>query len=195
MHFTVKAYIASEVEQHAVEPVVSVETFRTVPRGGGISPLRPAFGVEVEDEHVPAGYGADHRRAGIGTPGLYYPLGSRAVALHGGVDGLACSLEIDPGRPASLVEWIHAVEAGLAEEFFRLLVVDIGYFLEILIFRLQECGTVISLPQSRVRDIQPQALCCVVRQHSGVSGQDRLDSQLCHAGEDVLLQFSIAGVP
>ena len=155
----------------------------------------PALGVEVEDEHVPAGHGADHRRAGIGTPGLYNPFGPRTVALHGGVDGLACSLEIDPGRPASLVEWIHAVEAGLAEEFFRLLVVDIGYFLEILVFRLQECGTVISLPQSRVRDIQPQALRCVVRQHSGVSGQDRLDSQFCHAGEDFLLQFNISGVP
>ena len=155
----------------------------------------PALGVEVEDEHVPAGHGSDHRRAGIGTPGLYNPFGPRTVALHGGVDGLACSLEVDPGRSASLVEWIHAVEAGIAEEFFRFLVVDISYFLEIIVLGLQECGTVISLPQSRVRDIQPEALRCVVRQHSGVSGQDRLDSQFCHAGEDFLLQFNISGVP
>ena len=83
----------------------------------------------------------------------------------------------------------------MAEEFFQLLVVDIGYFLEIPVFGLQECGTVISLPQPRVRNIQPETLRCVVRQHSGVSRQDRLDSQLCHAGEDFLLQFSISGVP
>ena len=94
---------------------------------------------------------------------------------------------------ASLVEWIHAVETGLAEEFFRLLVVDIGYFLEILVLGLQECGTVISLPQPRIRDIQPEALRSVVRQHSGVSGEDRLDSKFSHAGEDSLLQLSIAG--
>ena len=117
------------------------------------------------------------------------------MALHGGVDGDSGRLKIDAGSAASLVERIHAVEAGLAEEFFQLLVVDIGYYLEIPVFGLQECGTVISLPQPRVRNIQPETLRCVVRQHSGVSRQDRLDSQFCHAGEDSLLQFSIAGVP
>ena len=154
-----------------------------------------ALGVEVEDEHVPAGHGADHSRAGIGTPGLHYPLGTRAVALHGGVDGLVCSLEVYPGGPASLVEWIHAVESGLAEEFFRLLVVDIGYSLKVLVLWLQECRAVISLPEPRISDIQSETLSCIVRQHSGVSGQDRLDSYLSHAGEDFLLQLSIAGVP
>ena len=52
-----------------------------------------------------------------------------------------------------------------------------------------------SVPQACIGHIQAQLLFCIVGYHSTVSWQYRVHTQLLHAGQNLLLQLLLSGVP
>ena len=122
-HLAVQADVTAIIQQHAVEPLVPVEAVLAIPRRRGVSPLRTAFGIEVEHKHVALRHALQHLRARIGPPGLHHPDGLRIVPLHGIPDGPSRGFQIHTFHAASLVEGIHAVIIGLAEEAVHLFII------------------------------------------------------------------------
>ena len=123
VHLAMQANVTTEVQQHAIRPVVLHETVLAAPFRPGIAPLRTAFGMKVEHEHIASLTVLYHRYTRIFLPGLNDPNSFGIALLHGIHHGLTGCIEVHTRGIAAFVEGVHGIELRLAIEFGQLLII------------------------------------------------------------------------
>ena len=146
------AYVGAEVLEQAEAPVVLLVAILLVPKARH-APHGTTFAEEVEEDDVARRDGFEHFRTRILRPTLAYPFGLRIGFLHSCIHGLEASLQVEVDwEVGSLVEGIHRIVVGLAEETDALGVIEVGELLEAWVGRHEDAGTGKAVPELYVRD-------------------------------------------
>ena len=120
--------IAAKVQEHAESPIVSVETFLTIPSRLRVAPLRSVLRIEVEHKHIAIVQVSYHSRIRTCAPSLHHPDSLWIDCLHGSHYSLTSLTQVYPTGVATFMEGVHAIEVCLAVETLLLLIIYRGYF-------------------------------------------------------------------
>ena len=93
------------------------------------------------------------------------------------------------------MKWIHAVIVGFSIEFLQFLIIHSGKRIEVFIFRRKESRTGESAPLTGISNLITEFFTDVTGNHSSISGEYRLNTQLPHTGYDLLLKRFLLLIP
>ena len=133
--------------------------------------------------------------AGILLPALDHPHGLGIGPFHGGHHGRPRPPQVDALRAAPFVEGVHRVVAGLAVEFFELLVVEVGDPPEGLVVGRKIGRAVESAPLARIGYRRIHLLRDIARHHPRIPREYGFDPQLAQTGRDAPVQVGPLGIP
>ena len=117
------SYVATKVQEHTESPIVTVESFLTIPCRLRVAPLRSVLRIEVEHKHITILQMLNHSRIRTSTPSLHHPNSIWIDSLHGSHNGLACLTQVYPTSVATLMKRVHAIEVSLAIKTLLLLII------------------------------------------------------------------------
>ena len=122
IHTAMQTDVGTEVLQETEQPLVLLITLITLPDAGNAK-HRTTLREEVEHEQIARLHAIDHLRTGILGPTLNHPDSLRTDTLHGLHHRLASLGVVDIRVVIALMEGIHRIIIGLAEEFRKLIII------------------------------------------------------------------------
>ena len=130
----------------------------------------------------------EHLRTGVLCPSLYHP-DSFGVGFSHRLKQSACGLGVvDAAVIGALMERVHGVIVGFAEETGELLVIESGYLVETRVGGQEVGRSLETVPQTCVGHIEPQFLTCIMGYHTRITRQYWMHAQLPHTGENLTLE-------
>ena len=119
-----------------------------------ISPLRTAFGKQIQYDHVTSMKRFYHLRMRITSPSHNHPFRSWIVLFHLFHNLFSRFLKINTFRTTSLMKWIHTIIICFSIQLIHFFIIDRCNLSKSGIRWLQESRTVISTPKSWILNIQ-----------------------------------------
>ena len=148
-----EADVGTEVLEETEEPVVLFVTLGTFPDAGDAE-HGTALREEVEHEQIARLHTIHHLRTGILCPALNHPDGLGIHPFHGLHHCLASLGIVDRGIVVALVEGIHRVIIGLAEEYCQFVEIEFGNLCKTRICGQEVGRTLETVPEAGIGDIQ-----------------------------------------
>ena len=194
IHASVKPHISTEILQHAEKPFMMFVTVITFPDRRN-TPHGTTFTEQIRYEQIASFQIFHHLRTRILSPSLNDPYRLGIHLLHGFHHSLSCSVEVYITRILAFMKRVHRIIIRTSKQLCELLIIKRSYFRKTFICRKQERRTCKSIPQFRFCHIDSKLRTCIMRKHSGISRQNRFNSEFTHSFQDFFLKFFLLFVP
>ena len=122
VHTSVQSYVATKVLKHTEQPLVLLVTLLALPYAG-YAEHGAALREQVEHQQIAGLHAVHHSLAWVFGPALYHPYCLRIHSLHGLHHSLASLGIVYRWVVVTLVEWVHRVVVGLAEQLCQLIII------------------------------------------------------------------------